>query len=272
MTARQTAIAAIASHKVASTTGLPGARRRGDLRPVRVRRGRPAAVPRQADLPPAAPHDRRPRAVRPGDRRRGRARREGVGAGARRDPLHALVRADDRLDGGEARLVPEPDAARPRRSPSSPARTSSRASRTRRSFPSGGIRATFEARGYTAWDVTSADLPPGRAERRHADDPDRLRLVHRRGARPQDPAAPLAGRARASRRCASCAGSATRRRPRVHEHRPGAGVLPRRPPAGRAAARPRCSPAGRCSAPRRPRARSWRTSTSARSASGSSRS
>jgi len=23
------------------------------------------------------------------------------------------------------------------------------------SFPSGGIRATFEARGYTAWDVTS---------------------------------------------------------------------------------------------------------------------
>ena len=32
------------------------------------------------------------------------------------------------------------------------------------SFPSGGIRATFEARGYTAWDVTSpAYLQIGRA-------------------------------------------------------------------------------------------------------------
>ena len=41
-----------------------------------------------------------------------------------------------------------------------------------------------------------ADLPPGRAQRRHAHDPDRVRLVHRRGARPQDPAAALAGGAR----------------------------------------------------------------------------
>ena len=69
------------------------------------------AVPRQADLQEAPPHDRGPRAVRPGDRRRGRARREGVGDGARRHPLHALVRADDRLHGREARLVPRPRPA-----------------------------------------------------------------------------------------------------------------------------------------------------------------
>ena len=64
------------------------------------------------------------------------------------------------------------------------------------SFPSGGIRATFEARGYTALGRHQPDLPPGRAQRRHDDDPDGLRLVHRRGARPQDPAPALAGGAR----------------------------------------------------------------------------
>ena len=36
-----------------------------------------------------------------------------------------------------------------------PARNWCAASRTPRSFPSGGLRATFEARGYTAWDPTS---------------------------------------------------------------------------------------------------------------------
>ena len=71
-----------------------------------------------------------------------------------RDPLHALVPADDRHHRREARqlhlsrpddghvimefsgkelIKGEPDAS---------------------SFPSGGLRATFEARGYTAWDPT----------------------------------------------------------------------------------------------------------------------
>ena len=117
-----------------------------------------------------------------------------------------------------------------------------------------------------------ADLPPGRAERRHAHDPDGVRVVHRRGARPQDPAPALAGGARQAGAPRPALVRQHDRQPRVHQHRPGAGVLPRRPPARRAAAGPRCSPAGPCSAPRRPRARSWRTSTSARSASGSSRS
>ena len=64
------------------------------------------------------------------------------------------------------------------------------------SFPSGGIRATFEARGYTAWDVTSPIFLQVEPNGVTHDDPDGLRLVHGRGARPQDPAPPLAGGAR----------------------------------------------------------------------------
>lgn len=33
------------------------------------------------------------------------------------------------------------------------------------SFPSGGLRATFEARGYTAWDITSPCIFKGRCHR-----------------------------------------------------------------------------------------------------------
>ena len=59
------------------------------------------------------------------------------------------------------------------------------------SFPSGGLRATFEARGYTAWDPTSpafimetpAGCVPG--------DPDGVRVVDGRRAGPEDPAAAL---------------------------------------------------------------------------------
>ena len=62
------------------------------------------------------------------------------------------------------------------------------------SFPTGGIRATFEARGYTAWDPTSPGLHAREPERRGALHPDRVRVVDGRGARPQDPAAALDGR------------------------------------------------------------------------------
>jgi glutamine synthetase len=68
--------------------------------------------------------------------------------------LHALVPAPDRADGREARLVYEPEGDGTAL-PSSPARSSSRASPTRPRSRPGGIRATFEARGYTAWDPTS---------------------------------------------------------------------------------------------------------------------
>jgi hypothetical protein len=62
------------------------------------------------------------------------------------------------------------------------------------SFPTGGIRATFEARGYTAWDPRRR-VHPREPQRRAAVHPDRVRVVDRRGARPQDPAAALDGRA-----------------------------------------------------------------------------
>ncbi len=83
------------------------------------------------------------------------------------------------------------------------------------------------------------DLPPGRAQRRHAHDPHRLCLVHGRGARLQDPAAASARRPSASQalRVLRWFGNTTRPA-RVHHHRSRAGVLPRRPAAGRAAARP----------------------------------
>ncbi len=63
------------------------------------------------------------------------------------------------------------------------------------SFPTGGIRATFEARGYTAWDPTSPAFileNPNGALLVH---PDGVHVVDGRGARPQDPAAALDGRA-----------------------------------------------------------------------------
>ena len=71
------------------------------------------------------------------------------------------------------------------------------------SFPSGGMRSTFEARGYTAWDPTSPPWLLVQQQQRHAGDPDGVRQLDRRGARQEDAAAPLdgsavgAGRARA---------------------------------------------------------------------------
>ena len=51
------------------------------------------------------------------------------------------------------------------------------------SFPSGGLRATFEARGYTAWDPTSLCLHQGR----RAVHPHCLLFLRRRGARQKTP-------------------------------------------------------------------------------------
>ena len=63
------------------------------------------------------------------------------------------------------------------------------------SFPSGGMRSTFEARGYTAWDPTSPPWLLVDAERRDARHPDRVRQLDRRGARQEDAAAALDGSA-----------------------------------------------------------------------------
>jgi glutamine synthetase len=59
------------------------------------------------------------------------------------------------------------------------------------SFPSGGIRATFEARGYTAWDVTSPAYILENPERHHAVHSHRVLLVDRRSPRQEDPRAAL---------------------------------------------------------------------------------
>ena len=109
-----------------------------------------------------------------------------------RHPLHPLVPADDRPDRREARQLPR--ARRDgRRSPKFSGKELIQGEPDASSFPSGGIRATFEARGYTAWDPTSPAFileNPNGATLVH---PDRLRVVDRRGARQEDPAAPLDG-------------------------------------------------------------------------------
>ena len=65
------------------------------------------------------------------------------------------------------------------------------------SFPSGGLRATFEARGYTAWDPTSyAFVKDGTLYI-----PTAFCSYTGRGARQENAAAALDGRASAHRRC-----------------------------------------------------------------------
>src|SRR4029453_253852 len=113
MTARQAAISEIATHRVAKTQDYlkdAGADIYGDYVFNEAAQSQYLAKP-LFRKPPPAPGG--PRAVRSCDRRRGRPRREGVGLGPRGDPLHALVRADDRVDGREDRLVPDPDRRRP---------------------------------------------------------------------------------------------------------------------------------------------------------------
>ena len=71
------------------------------------------------------------------------------------------------------------------------------------SFPSGGMRSTFEARGYTAWDPTSPPWLLVQQQQRHARHSDGVRQLDRRRARQEDAAPSLdgsavgAGRARA---------------------------------------------------------------------------
>ena len=61
------------------------------------------------------------------------------------------------------------------------------------SFPSGGIRATFEARGYTAWDATSPAYILENPNGTTLCIPTAFCLVDRRSARQEDAAAALDG-------------------------------------------------------------------------------
>ena len=157
----------------------------------------------------------------------GRAGDEGVGDGERRDPLHALVPAADRVDGGEARLLLRP--GRRRHGDRRVLRQGADPGRARRLLVSDG-RHPRDVRGARLHRLGPdlAGVHPGEPQRRAAVHPDGVHLLDGRGARQQDPAAALDGRA--VRRGGARAGAARRRgrRTRVHDDRLRAGVLPDR--------------------------------------------
>ena len=97
----------------------------------------------------------RRRGARPEPRRRRRRGDEGMGAGERRHPLHPHVPAADRLDRGEARLLLRALGAEGTALAGFSGKELIQGEPDASSFPTGGVRATFEARGYTAWDPTS---------------------------------------------------------------------------------------------------------------------
>ena len=172
-------------------------------------------------------HDRARRRARHLAGRRRRAGDEGVGARERRHPLHPLVPADDRPDGREARLLLQPDRRRHRdrrvlRQGADPGRAG------RLELPV--RRHPRDLRGPRLHRL-GPDLPrvpPGEPQRRAALHPDRVRLLDRRGARQQDPAAALDGRALGRRRARAAPARRRRGPARLHDRRPGAGVLPDR--------------------------------------------
>ena len=200
--------------------------RRRHLRQPRVQRQGAAGAAAEAGVPRAARDDYARRAARRGDRRRGRHGAEGLGRRARRHALHALVPADDRHHGREARLVSLADRRRhgDRRVP----RQGTDQGRARRvELPVG--RHALHVRGARLHGVGS-DQPAVAArqrQQRDARDPDGVRELDRRGARQEDAAPALdgggveAGGARAQ---------AVRldRRARVRDLRSRAGVLPDR--------------------------------------------
>ena len=63
------------------------------------------------------------------------------------------------------------------------------------SFPSGGIRATFEARGYTAWDPDQPGLHPGEPQRDHALHSHGVLFLDRGSPGQEDPAPAIDGSA-----------------------------------------------------------------------------
>ena len=203
---------------------------RGREQPVRHRRllpEGPEGAPAQGRLREAAEDPRGRRGARPLARRRGRRGDEGVGPLARRHPLHPRLPAAHGSHRGEARFLLR---ARPRgqlarrvqRQGADPGRAG------RILVPDG--RRPRHVRGPRLHRLGPDE--PGvhhrEPERRAALHPDGVRLVDRRGARRQDPAAALDGRAledggpraEAARRRGVPAG--------LHHGRPRAGVLPDR--------------------------------------------
>ena len=240
-----------------------------DLRRERLQRRRHARAAAEGGVQGAAADDRPGREAGRVDRGRGGGGDAGLGDREGRDALHALVPA---ADGARRRRSTTPSSSRTARAarwPSSRGKQLIKGEPDASSFPSGGIRATFEARGYTAWDADEPGVHPGEPERHDAVHSDGVLLVDGRGAGQEDAAAALdagaehAGAARAAalrrRRTAS---RCSRRSGREQEYflidrnfffaRPD--LIRRGPHAVRRASRPR--------------ARRWKTTTSARSPSG----
>ena len=171
------------------------------------------------DLQAPAGDARRGLAARPDPRRRRRRRDEGMGDGEGRDALHALVPAAHRLDRREARLLLRPDRRRRRdrrvlRQGADPGRAGRLLVPDRR-HP-GDLRGPRLHR----LGPDLAGLHPREPQRRAALHPDRVRVVDGRGARPQDPAAALDGRAVEVGRARAARCSATTTSPaRVHHGR-----------------------------------------------------
>ena len=129
------------------------------------------------------------------------------------------------------------------------------------SFPSGGLRATFEARGYTAWDPTVVCVHQGRHVSAYR--PRSAPTAARRWIRKRRCCARW--RRSTVRRCACCRlfGDNERQQRQDAQRRPGAGIFPHRQRAFMKSARISCSPAERSSARSRPRDRSWTITISA---------
>ena len=132
------------------------------------------------------------------------------------------------------------------------------------SFPSGGIRATFEARGYTAWDPTSYAFM---SKTEALCIPTAFCSY---GGEALDKKTPLLRAMQAlntNRLCAYLSVLWQRgREARIPDRGPRAGIFPDRQRGLSESAPISSPPAARCSARRPPRARSWTTTTSARSA------
>ena len=173
----------------------------------------------------ATPRGRR--GARPEPGRRGRRGDEGLGAGERRHPLHPHLPAADRLDRGEARLLLR--AGRRGQGARRLLRQGADPGRARRLLLP-DRRRPRHLRGPRLHRLgpDQPRLHPREPERGAALHPDRLRLLDRRGARREDPAAALDGRALA---LGDQGAAAARRRgepARLHHGRARAGVLPDR--------------------------------------------
>lgn len=90
------------------------------------------------------------------------------------------------------------------------------------SFPSGGLRATFEARGYTAWDPTSYAF----YKRQDPLHPHGVLLLWRRGTRQENASAPFHAGSQQAGSSYSQTLRQHRCKVRAHLRRPRAGILP----------------------------------------------